>query len=450
MSTRNLTTLLLAVALWFAPFAHGCVEDGKWFVLDALLAGAFVSYLVGRLSRQSPLVIPRMVLIPIALLALLGTAQVLNPHYTYDPSTQGLRSLPGFRPELPWTMDRRTSLIALTHWASLALAFIAMVDLIRKRETRWQLLGAMALCGAAMSVMAILIKIQGGLVVPFTQTRSGTFFGTFVYHAHAAAFLNLCWPAALVLAIRSQRGERPLIRTVGVNAFLLIFLALFMNISKFGHLAALPSVVFALILLRKGMPSSLKKLPFQVKLVVAALLTISAILLLVPLLGPSIGRWNHVIESGFGNRPVLFGISAAIIRQFPIWGTGAGTFSLVVPYFTASLDSSFYGRLTHAHQDYLETLVEWGTIGFVCWLLLVGGGFLRGIRNYLHRPSELTTGASLLALSILGIHSLVDFPLQTGSLRLYAAVYLASLWRVRSPDKSDQKDDDEAVGRRGN
>lgn len=442
MSTRILTVLLLVTALAYAPLAHGCVEDGKWFVLDGILVAAFLSHGLGLITKRQRPALPLPLLVPAGCLMVLAAFQALNPHYIYDPVTQGLRSLGNFRPGFPWTVDQHTTVVALTHWGALGLAFLTMTDLFRKRETRWLLLGAISVIGAAMSVFAIFCKMQGGIIVPFTKTPSETFFGTFVYHGHAAAFLNLCWPAALALVMLSQRGERPFIRILGVNAFLLIFLGLFVNTSKFGHLSALPSLAVALLLMRRAVPSNLQGLPLGVKLVLSGVVLATAVFLMVPILAPAIGRWNEVIQKGFGNRPVLFSVATGIIRQYPVWGTGPGTFSLVVPYFTVSLDATYRGKLTHAHQDYLQTMVEWGVIGFGLWLAIVAGGFLRGVRTCLRHPMELSTITSLVALAILGTHCLLDFPLQIGSLRLYAASHLALLWRDRSANRQKVADEE--------
>jgi O-antigen ligase len=433
MTTRKLATALILLALGYAPLAHGCVTDEAWFVLDALLVAAFAIFLAGRAQQRRWPTTPVGPWIPAGMLFLLGLIQTLNPIYAYDPVNHGMTPLSSHRPDLPGTMDQRTSTIALIHWASLAMGFFTLLNLTRDRTTRWWLLGTMAAVGSALAVLGIILKIQGATVVPFTNSHSPTFFATYVYHAHAAAFLNLCWPAALALTIRSLAAERPLSRAIWINAFLMIYLALFINISKFGHLAALPGLGLALFTLRKGLPPAQSSLPILTRLVLGIILLSAAAILLLPLLGRSIGRWDHVLREGFGGRPVIYGIVTSMIRQYPLWGTGPGTFHLVLPYFAVPIQSTMPGRLTHAHQDYLQTAVECGIFGAAIWGILLAGGFAKGIVNLVRHPEELSSGSALVALTVLGIHALVDFPMQIGSLRLYAAVYFAMLWRVRSP-----------------
>jgi len=253
MSTRSIATYLCACALVYAPFAHGCATHQAWSVLDCLLILAFLVYAAG-CCRERRMTVAAVPVFAILCLAVLGGAQALNPASIHDPVSLRVTPLPEYRPFLPWTLDQRTSVVALGHWGALALGFIVLMDLMRSRDARWLLQMTIAGTGVAMAIFGIYLKIQGGDIVPFSLIRIHTFFGTYVYHAHAAAFLNLCWPAALGLAIRSLHGDRPVGRAIWINVFLLIFIALFINISKFGHLAALPALIFALVFLRKGIP----------------------------------------------------------------------------------------------------------------------------------------------------------------------------------------------------
>ncbi len=430
--TRKLATSLILCALVYAPLAHGCVTDQTWFILDGLLAASFTVYMTGRVLQRDWPAIPAAPWIPAGLLLLLALLQTLNPMYVYDPEKQSLMHLHSHLPGLPSTIDQRTSIIALIHWAALAMGFFTLANLSRDRTTRWLLLGTIAAVGAGMAIAGMVIKIQGETVIPFTKSQSGTFFGTYVYHAHAAAFLNLCWPAALALTFRSHVAEQPLKKAIWINAFLMIFLALFINISKFGHLAAFPGLALALATMRRATPSTATASPFARVLLGSMLLGTTAFLLL-PLIGQSVGRWDYVIREGFGGRPMIYSVAISIIKQHPLWGTGVGTFQLIAPYFAVSMQMTMPGRFSHAHQDYLETAVDSGLVGTLLWVVLLVWNYAKGINHLLRHPEELSLAVAMVALTIVGLHALVDFPLQIGSLRLYAAAYFAMLWRKSRP-----------------
>ena len=88
----------------------------------------------------------------------------------------------------------------------------------------------------------------------------------------------------------------------------------------------------------------------------------------------------------------------------------------------------------YAHEDYLQTVLEWGWLGALWWTLLVAGGLYRAIRTYARR--ELFTSKTerhLLLGALLGVcgtlaHALVDFPLQIPSIRLFFLLLLALCW----------------------
>jgi O-antigen ligase len=112
------------------------------------------------------------------------------------------------------------------------------------------------------------------------------------------------------------------------------------------------------------------------------------------------------------------------------WGLGPGTFAVTFPHYTLEVGTAIRGIWRFAHQDYLQTLIEWGWAGAGVWAILFFGGLLRSFHFCRRMRSEenalLFTGG--LALTGVALHALVDFPLQIASLQLYAAVYLGLGW----------------------
>jgi hypothetical protein len=82
----------------------------------------------------------------------------------------------------------------------------------------------------------------------------------------------------------------------------------------------------------------------------------------------------------------------------------------------------------------LQTVLEWGWFGAAVWALLVGGGLYRAFRC--HAQKELfasKTERHLVLAAILGVlgtlaESMIDFPLQIASIRLFFLVLLAVCW----------------------
>jgi hypothetical protein len=133
-------------------------------------------------------------------------------------------------------------------------------------------------------------------------------------------------------------------------------------------------------------------------------------------------------------------VAAICMRMVPhagLLGFGPGTWSQTYPLFTDdALLRTFYLQMQFANQDYLQTLVEWGIFGSIAWAVIIGGAIRGGW--YRLRRFRLTGGAigveegmvagALVSVVGVGLHALVDFPLQVPSIQLYVAVLLGLLW----------------------
>ena len=161
-------------------------------------------------------------------------------------------------------------------------------------------------------------------------------------------------------------------------------------------------------------------------------------------------RWNQTLSSLFSSEGgAVWEGRVSIYRiclgscSVPLGGSdsGLGTFAVVFPYLQREQGGELDGILRYAHQDYLQTALEWGGV----WLPPLGGLDWRRDRS----AQLLTCGSdprsvtreqgmwiAICALSLIGVltHSLVDFPLQIASLQLIAAVLLGQLW-ARSSER---------------
>ena len=122
--------------------------------------------------------------------------------------------------------------------------------------------------------------------------------------------------------------------------------------------------------------------------------------------------------------------SLGLVKDFPVFGTGAGSFYNTYLRYRTPRD----GYFDHAHNDYAEIAADNGLVG-VAFL----GGFVLltlacGIRILLKRRSSLPRGiafGTLMAVVALIIHSTVDFNLQLPANALTLVVVMAMVWVAR-------------------
>jgi len=127
-------------------------------------------------------------------------------------------------------------------------------------------------------------------------------------------------------------------------------------------------------------------------------------------IGATIERFalDKLLQEG---RPLYWSNMTAVIKDFPLFGTGLGTFASVYPaYEEVGLD----GFLVHAHNDYLEYFSEIGVVGGI---LLLGGILFMAANSFLfwrgRRNPEVKGLAmgGLISVALMLIHSFSDFNL---------------------------------------
>ncbi|HXG30337.1 MAG TPA: O-antigen ligase family protein [Thermodesulfobacteriota bacterium] len=263
--------------------------------------------------------------------------------------------------------------------------------------------------------------------------------GTFVNRNHFAGFLEMCIPLALGYAVSLsawQREKKALWKTMVSSdniyrqvlfLFLvgIMVLALIFSKSRMGIFSVLLSLVFFSII-----HPSLKKRGIRMGRMLLFVLAVSI------LYGLWIGLYSVFerflqIEGDAPGRILVWKDTLKAIRDFPLFGTGFGTFGYVYPLYKRSMEQALV--YTYAHNDYLQLIVETGFLGFlsiVTALLLLIISSLRALNRFSQGGDYsrffLTLGALTGIVSIL-IHSLTDFNLHIPSNALYFAFLIGFL-----------------------
>jgi O-antigen ligase len=175
--------------------------------------------------------------------------------------------------------------------------------------------------------------------------------------------------------------------------------------------------------------------------IVGAVLAAAVLLLLVIGFGGldvAWRRWSEIEQQLTlqNSRLLVAGVCIDMLPNSGWFGFGPGSFHTAFPFFNKHTGPETRGVWLYAHQDYLQTLVEWGWMGAVLWMVVFAGAAyaLSCVVRKAHRFAErdrLFVLASGCGLGAVLVHALADFPLQIASIQLYLAVLVGVLWSCR-------------------
>jgi O-antigen ligase len=312
-------------------------------------------------------------------------------------------------------------------------ALLICHDLAFSRTWRMRCWQVLCLTGTGMVLLGIAQRLTGAQAIYWnlSEYHGGFFFSVFRYHANAGAFINLVFPITAGLAARAILKKDPLGSVLWMTSFLVMVAASFVNVSR-----AAEAVTLVLLLMTTGCLARM----FSGRSFISFLPWITVLLIILALFASSFGlkknfaRWkqgfptSQLAGGSFFHRDRGLTYQSVLFHLLPrtgFWGSGPGTFE---PAFAAVVKADSLpvkGRWDLAHNDYLQTLSEWGVIPSLSFLTLITGAIWQGFRLWrLPRGSSVSLFGICGAISLLGVllHALVDFPLQIPSIQLIVAV----------------------------
>jgi hypothetical protein len=439
-SLRGLARWLFLVTLVAAPWLYGATTAWAIELVLGMLGTVLLLWAASLLlDRRWPMV-PRPLVVIAGLILLQGWWMVANAHAIYD-STFGLFvPLPALVPSAAGSADFVLSFAWMVR-ASLLLGVVAFAAELAQRPV-WlvRFWYAIAIAGGSIALLGLIQKGTGAQMIfwkPALPSDVKTFFATYHYHANAGAFLNLALPplAGLSLWTFVRQSSSPFGRAGALTSLLLVLLASLSNTSR---MAQLIGVVLALVMIGAATPRALRMFARAEKRSLIMAFVIVAITVLaiaqVAQLDQPLRRWQQFSEQlpqsarWTANRAALNGVSDA-----GVFGFGPGTFRAIFPHYQKPMGKQLRGSWRFLHDDYLQTILEWGWLGSTLVGALFFGGFGGAIRRYLKarrwsNRQRILVASVVLALMGVALHAFVDFPLQILSIQLFAATYLGICW----------------------
>ena len=306
------------------------------------------------------------------------------------------------------------------------------------------LLWVLCINGAVLALESILQRLSGTnkllwLVEPRYNNIASAQFGPYAYRANAASYFNLLWPVCFGFWFILRRSAKPSLR-VGHR------------LGSGSHLVLLPGAV-----LMAACPIISTTRGGAVVAVALILLTMTILLwvtrkeslwfrlglcsLFTVILGFSafLGykqlavRFQTVFTDQMSRRTEIYQNALPIARDFPVLGTGPGTFGSLYQLYRSDVTQQW---AAYVHDDWLETRITFGWVGFSIILLSLAVVLARWFRDGGITVAWEFTAMIWMAMAGCLLHAKFDFPFQIYSIVFLFLLLSAILFCISRPGKT--------------
>jgi len=345
-----------------------------------------------------------------------------------DSEVDALRLVGSANRWMPLSLSPPRTLSALVSLIPpLTAAFAVAQATVAERRQLIRLIAALSLVGALLGGLQLLLGNNHALRF-YAATHYGFATGFFANRNAAADQFLIGALACIYLAA-------PRSISLAIHAAMTAFLALMTVLtgSRAGIALLLVPILYALIF--AGQMTLRRRLVWG---------GAGGVLVALAVLGVALGG-NAVIEKSLARFAMQGDLRTSLSEdtRFAIgvsWpvGTGLGTFT---PVFIASerLEAVGPSWPNRAHQDYLEYTLETGIAGpllLVAAMLAVAWSVWRVERGAGRQEQRDQIRFAVGAITVLALHSLVDYPLRTMALATIAAFLVALMGRLPLVDNT--------------
>jgi len=316
-----------------------------------------------------------------------------------------------------------------------AFLFLIILNNLHRQETMQRTALAVVFTGMVIAMYAGYQFLSGNLRVwNLPGLYEGRASGTFIYPNALAGFLEMAVPLALCQMFMSRLSH--IWKIVLGYAAIVMLVGIAVTFSRGGWIVT----VIGLVALC-GVLFSLRDYRIKGAVLLGCLVVAGATL--IPKL-PALQQRFQTIFKGNNAEDTRASIWRAAVRMWadqPVWGWGPAQFDYHFPQYRPY---DVQARPAFVHNDYLNTLVDYGVMGmaliavalvFLVWGLVRSWRFARGSRDDFSRKKSnklaFMIGAALGLTAIL-LHSVVDFNMHMPSNAILAVTLMALLtsqWR---------------------
>jgi O-antigen ligase len=423
----------------FTPLAFGSVQEWASAVMELAAFIVFGAWILKTWSTDTVTIRDMRLLLPAAGLVLFVLLQLTPlPREILEavaPANAAMHRDFGLAGDTSWKT------VSVHPWATRqellrVIAYLAVFFVIinhyRDREMIKRLVRSVIMMGAFLIVIAIAQKATwNGRVLWFypveahqESARNLVIWGPYINRNHFAGYLEMVIPLVLATsfyhAAKLGKGRHipqmkklsavlssrrfPDVTLYGLLGLVMIA-TLFATLSRGGILGVLCGLLFFF-----GLARSRGRLKKRVDLF--AMLGMVLLLMLVVAAWSQIEkRFEQLGEEQTLQRSLVWSDSLNIVKDFPLFGTGLGTFGDIYPKYQTHSSLVLYDR---AHNDYVEALTDLGAIGFLLVALpivLYGMIVYRTWKERNRTYIQIVGAGSMASLAAMAVHSIMDFNL---------------------------------------
>lgn len=306
--------------------------------------------------------------------------------------------------------------------------FFAVLNNLSRQESTQIISITLLSIGTLLSMYAIfqfLTKSGRVLWSPQYPAYIGRGSGTYICPNHLAGFLEMVLPIGLALTLTGRFSATT--KVFLGYASLAVFAGLAVTVSRGAWLATGLGLLFFFALLMRHHGQRLAAILFLALLLAGSVFFMKKMAVLQRRVGPS-AQSNLDFA-----RPELWKPAWRMWQDHFWWGVGPGHFDV---RFRNYRPDEIQMRPLFAHNDYLNTLADWGLAGALligAAVLLLGWGVVQSWK-FVRRSNDLTTKRSNRSAFVLGAaagliallaHSFVDFNMHIPANAVVAVALMA-------------------------
>ena len=408
----------LIVLILFSPLIYGSVTIFPLSVIEIIIFLVFFIFLLKSLLKKDSFLIkiPGLGLVLFILLSLLQLIPLPEPLLSFfSPAALDLyrQFRVGNIGTLTLSIYPGLTFNLFLEILSFLAVFLVVLNYADSEKKITRLITFIVISGFAYSLYGIAQKLY----------MDNISFSTFTNRNHFSAYVQMIIPLAIGYSLTRIPKS---IKSIFIFSASVMILALFLSASRAGRVCFCLNIIFFFILLK------IKKPMKNALFMIIILFVFLSIFIWFVGYAALTTRLETLLSpfKAYSDRFYTMVDSFKVVKDFPLFGTGLGTFGEIFQKYKTFNDQTTW---SFSHNEPVQLLVEMGILGFLSVLFFLVRYFLKVFSVWRKRNSAfsvyITLGCFVGLISIIS-HSFFDFVFHVPANAILFFVILAVALRV--------------------